>query len=129
MLIAEVSKKYDLSNDTLRYYERIGLIPTVKRSKSGIREYDEMDCRWIEFVKRMRGAGLRIEALIKYVELFQQGDETFEARKELLIEQRDKLSERIEEMKATLDRLNMKIKNYESFFRPAEEELKRVSKP
>ena len=84
MTIAEVSKKFDLSQDTLRYYERIGLIPGVNRNKSGIRDYTEEDCRWVEFIKCMRNAGLPIEVLIEYVTLFQQGDETIEARKELI---------------------------------------------
>ena len=72
MTITEVSKKYDLSQDTLRYYERIGLIPTVNRNKSGIRDYTDEDCKWVEFIKCMRGAGLPIEVLIEYVALFQE---------------------------------------------------------
>ena len=67
MTIAEVSRKYDISPDTLRYYERIGLIPPVPRSRSGIRDYDEESCGWIELMKCMRGAGVQIEALIEYV--------------------------------------------------------------
>lgn len=51
MTITEVSKTYGMSQDTLRYYERIGLIPKVRRTKSGIRDYDEESCRWIELVK------------------------------------------------------------------------------
>lgn len=113
MTITEVSKKFELSQDTLRYYERIGLIPTVNRNKSGIRDYTEEDCRWVEFIKCMRGAGLPIEILIEYVALFQEGDKTIEARKELLIEQRKLLINRMEEMKKTLERLDYKIKGYE----------------
>lgn len=113
MKITEVSKKFELSQDTLRYYERIGLIPTVNRNKSGIRDYTEEDCRWVEFIKCMRGAGLPIEILIEYVALFQEGDKTIEARKELLIEQRKLLINRMEEMKKTLERLDYKIKRYE----------------
>ena len=78
MTIAEVSKKYDISADTLRYYERIGLIPPVPRSKSGIRDYDEVSCQWIEMMKCMRKAGVQIEALVEYVKLFQEGDTTIE---------------------------------------------------
>jgi DNA-binding transcriptional MerR regulator len=70
MMISQVSERYGLSTDTLRYYERIGLIPRVNRNESGIRDYTELDCRWVEFVKCMRGAGLPIEALIEYVALF-----------------------------------------------------------
>ena len=69
MTIAEASKKYDISADTLRYYERIGLIPPVPRTKSGIRDYDEASCGWIQLMKCMRKAGVQIEALIEYVAL------------------------------------------------------------
>lgn len=113
MTITEVSKKYELSADTLRYYERIGLIPEVNRNKSGIRDYREEDCRWVEFIKCMRSAGLPIEVLIEYVTLFQQGDETIETRKDILIEQRKQLVEKMEDMKKTLERLDYKIERYE----------------
>ncbi|VBB04902.1 merr bacterial regulatory protein hth signature [Lucifera butyrica] len=98
MTISEVSEKFDIHQDTLRYYERIGLIPHVNRNKSGIRDYTEEDCNWVEFIKCMRSAGLPIEVLIEYVALFQQGDETLEARKKLFIEQRRQLLKRMEDM-------------------------------
>jgi DNA-binding transcriptional MerR regulator len=126
MTITEVSKKFELSQDTLRYYERIGLIPGVNRKKSGIRDYTEEDCRWVEFIKCMRNAGLPIEVLIDYVKLFQQGDKTIEARKELLIEQRRQLLEKMEDMKKTIERLDYKIERYEQAVVPAENELKRT---
>ncbi|MDS0525410.1 MerR family transcriptional regulator [Clostridium sp. SHJSY1] len=113
MTITEVSKKFDLSQDTLRYYERIGLIPSVNRNKSGIRDYTEEDCNWVNFVKCMRNSGLKIEVLIEYIQLFQQGDETIETRKELLKEQHKQLETRIEDMKKTLERLEFKISKYE----------------
>jgi DNA-binding transcriptional MerR regulator len=113
MTIAEVSKKYDLTQDTLRYYERIGLIPSVNRNKSGIRDYTEENCRWVEFVKCMRSAGLPVEILIEYVALFQQGDETTAARKQLLTEQRSLLIEKMEEIKKTIERLDYKIESYD----------------
>ena len=113
MTIAEVSKQYGISADTLRYYERIGLIPPVPRSKSGIRDYDEASCGWVELMKCMRAAGVQIEALVEYVALFQQGDATLDARKALLVEQREVLVSRMAEMQASLDRLNAKIDRYE----------------
>lgn len=113
MTIAEVSNRFQLSADTLRYYERVGLIPSVNRTKGGIRDYKEEDCRWVEFIKCMRSAGLPIEALIEYVNLFQQGEKTNKTRKELLIEQRRLLLERMEDMKATLERLDNKIERYD----------------
>lgn len=125
MMIAEVSEKFDISHDTLRYYERIGLIQSVNRNKSGIRDYTEDDCRWIEFIKCMRSAGLPIEVLIEYVGLFQQGDATIKARKELLSEQRNQLMARMEDMQKTLERLNYKISVYEQAVIPIENKLKR----
>ena len=102
MTIAEVSRKYDISADTLRYYERIGLIPPVPRTRGGLRDYGEESCGWIQLMKCMRAAGVQIEALIEYVDLFQQGDATLDARKALLVEQRDQLVSRMAEMQAEI---------------------------
>ena len=113
MMIAEVSKIYDLSHDTLRYYERIGLIPRINRNKSGIRNYSEEDCKWVEFIKCMRRAGLQIEALIEYVALSQAGDEANAARREILLEQRRQLTERMQDMQETMKRLDYKIELFD----------------
>ena len=113
MKIAEVSEKYGLSVDTLRYYERVGLIPPVHRNDGGIRDYNELDLRRVEFIKCMRSAGLPVEILIEYVALVQQGDKTIEARKDILIEQRTLLVDRMNEMQKTLDILEHKIEVYE----------------
>ena len=113
MTIKEVSEKFNISQDTLRYYERIGLIPPVSRTASGIRNYQKSDLDWVEHAVCMRSAGVPIEALIEYVSLFRQGDDTADARKALLIEQRSLLIKRMEDMQATLDRLDKKIEHYE----------------
>jgi MerR family transcriptional regulator, aldehyde-responsive regulator len=113
MKIAEVSEQYGISSDTLRYYERVGLIPPVNRNESGIRDYNELDLRRVDFIKCMRSAGLPIDVLIEYVALVQKGDTTIETRKEILMEQRDLLVARMNEMQKTLDILNHKIEVYE----------------
>lgn len=123
MKINEVSERFNLSQDTLRYYERIGLIQPVNRSQSGIRDYGAADLQRIEFIRCMRSAGLPIETLIEYVSLFQQGDATIETRKEILREQRDLLLARMAEMQKTLDLLNYKISVYESTLLNKEREL------
>ncbi len=113
MTISEVSKKYALTTDTLRYYERIGLIPRVPRNSSGIRDYDEASLGWVELIKCMRSAGVGIEALIEYGRLFQQGEATIAERKALLVEQRRQLLERMEDMQRSLERLDRKIEWHE----------------
>jgi DNA-binding transcriptional MerR regulator len=114
MKIAEVSERYGISLDTLRYYERIGLIPPVHRNESGIRDYNDLDLRRVDFVKCMRSAGLPVEVLIEYVALVQQGDKTIETRKEILKEQRELLAAKMKEMQKTLDILDHKIEVYEN---------------
>lgn len=113
MNIAKVSKKYELSQDTLRYYERIGMIPPVNRTPSGVRDYTEQDCKWVELAKCMRSAGLPVEVMVEYLKLTQQGDETIPARRELLLEQREQLLAQKAAIESTLDRLNFKIGRYE----------------
>ena len=113
MKISEVSEKYGLTQDTLRYYERIGLIPPVKRNPNGIREYDDYSCGWIEFIHCMRKAGIQVEVLVDYVQLYQQGPETKKARKKLLMEEYRRLEARITELQLLKERLSCKIENYD----------------
>ncbi|PKO19060.1 MAG: MerR family transcriptional regulator [Chloroflexi bacterium HGW-Chloroflexi-10] len=126
MKIAEVSEQYSISSDTLRYYERIGLIPPVNRTESGIRDYNETDMKRVEFVRCMRSAGLPIEVLIEYIGLVQRGDKTIEARKEILKEQREQLVVRMEEMQKTLDILDYKISVYENAVLKKEKEITHI---
>jgi MerR family transcriptional regulator, aldehyde-responsive regulator len=123
MKIAEVSERYGITSDTLRYYERIGLIPPVNRNENGIRNYNETDTNRVEFIKCMRSAGLPIDTLIEYVALVQQGDRTIEARKEILVEQRELLAARMKEMQKTLDLLDYKIEVYENKLLIREKEM------
>ena len=123
MTISEVSQKYGLPADTLRYYEKVGLIPPVNRKESGVRDYTETDCGWVEFIKCMRGAGLSIETLIEYVSLVRRGNRTLQKRKQLLIKERDALQQRVEQMQQTLSRLNHKIEVYEEKIVACEKKL------
>ena len=125
MKIGEVSQKYNLSQDTLRFYERQGLIPPVNRDSGGYRDYKEADLRWVEFIKHMRGAGLPIETLREYVSLVMQGDQTIDARKAILTEQRELLAERVKEMQRTMLILDYKIRIYEGAILKTEKELER----
>lgn len=113
MTISEICKKFDISSDTLRYYEKIGLLPKISRTKGGIRDYSQNDCNWIEFIKCMRAAGISIEKLVEYVNLFNHGDSTILQRKQILIEERDKIIEKLGILQNSLERLNYKIEHYD----------------
>ncbi|MDR2439758.1 MAG: MerR family transcriptional regulator [Planctomycetaceae bacterium] len=124
MTIAEVAQKHGLSPDTLRYYERVGLIPNINRNENGIRNYSEEDDNWVGFIKCMRNAGVQVDALVEFVTLFKQGESTRPARKQILIEQRNQLVKRLAEMKSTLKRLNNKIENYNQILNQTYREIR-----
>ncbi len=113
MTIKEVSEKFNVSADTLRYYERVGMIPHVTRTAGGVRDYRENDISWVELAVCMRSAGMPVEAMIEYVRLFREGDSTIPARLQLLTEQRERLEEQKAQIDSTLKRLNYKISRYE----------------
>ena len=111
--IKEVSEKYSVTQDTLRYYERAGMIPPVTRTAGGIRDYQDGDLAWVELALCMRSAGLSVEAISEYVRLSRLGDGTIKDRLALLQGQREILLEQQRQTAGTLDRLNYKISRYE----------------
>ena len=113
MTIKEVCEKYDITPDTLRYYERVGVIPEVSRTKGGIRDFSDEDIKWVENAICMRGAGIPVEMLIEYVRLFKEGDETIQARRDILAEAREEIQKQLDKYQATMDRLNYKISRYD----------------
>ena len=113
MTIKEVCEKYDITPDTLRYYERVGVIPEVHRTKGGIRDFTDEDIAWVENAICMRSAGVPVEMLIEYVRLYQEGDETFQARRDVLAEAREEIQKQLDKYQATMDRLNYKISRYD----------------
>lgn len=123
MKISEVSERTDFSADTLRYYERIGLLAPVHRTESGIRDYQEKDIQRLEFIHCMRQAGIPLKALNEYIRLVEEGGSTIDARKAILVQQRDELLIKLQEMQETLDLLNYKIKVYEERVLKAENEM------
>ena len=123
MNIKEVCEVTGLSADTIRYYERIGLVPKIARKSSGVRDFAENDIAILEFVRCFRSAGMSIERLIEYMGLVQAGDSTVEARINLLKEEQEELRSRLVEIQEALDRLDYKIENYQTILRGKESEL------
>ncbi|MBL1225259.1 MerR family transcriptional regulator [Enterococcus sp. BWR-S5] len=108
MKINEVSKKYQLSLSTLRYYEKIGLLDPVERI-SGIRQYGESDFDRIEFILCMKESGLSLEMIKEYFDLYKEGDHTLEKRLALLQKQEQETKEKLERVQATLDYIHYKM--------------------
>ena len=117
MTIKQVCQRYGLPQDTLRYYEKIGVIPPVHRSASGIRDYDEHDLGWVENAVCLRNAGVPVESIAEYVKLYQAGDETFAARRDLLSHVLADLTEQRSQLDAAIQKLTYKVSRYEAAVR------------
>lgn len=124
MNIKKISEISGVSADTIRYYEKIALIPPVKRNKNGVREFDDEDLKWIKFTRQMRNAGLSIEGLTHYLALFSEGRHTVPERKQLLSEQIAVLREKINDMTEAVERLEYKLDHYDEHILPTEERLR-----
>lgn len=123
MNIKKVSEQTGVSVDTIRYYERIGLLPRVRRNKSGVRDFSEQDIAALEFIRCFRSAGMSVESLIEYMSLVEEGEGTEKARMKILEEEREKLIFRIAELQAAKERLDYKIENYKNIILKKEESL------
>lgn len=121
MTIDGVAKKFNVTKDTLRYWERIGLLPPIQRNDSGYRDYTEHDMNWVFYIQALRNAGMSIEALIEFVTLYRQGNQTA-ARKTLLVDQRQTLLDQQHEIEKTIDYLTYKIDHFGDHMLTYEEE-------
>ena len=117
MTMKTVCDMFHISADTLRYYERIGVIPPVRRSPGGIRQYTDEDISWIQNALCLRGAGVPLEMIAEYVSLYDQGEPTFEARCELLKKARLQVLAEKQKYDEALEKLNYKIGKYEEAVR------------
>ena len=114
MTISEVREKFGITQDTLRYYEKAGIIPRIARTPGGVRDYQPEDLGWIEHVVCLRNAGMPVESLVEYLRLSQQGDDTFSERLELLKEQKENLKMQQRKLQDAMDRLDFKISRYQA---------------
>ncbi|MDA7026506.1 MerR family transcriptional regulator [Bacillus sp. CLL-7-23] len=112
--IKETAKLTNLSAHTLRYYEKIGLLPEIQRDPNGYREYIEADISWIYFLLRLRDTGMSIENMKTFANLRSQGNQTVEERKNMLKIHRTKMMEDISKLQTNLEKINDKIAFYSS---------------
>ena len=118
MTIGEISQEIGLSADTLRYYERIGLLPPVPRNAAGIRNYDEYFVNFINFIKKLKASGMSLEHIIDYIRLAEMGDATIQERKKLLAEARETLLDKINSLQLVAELADYQLRNYENLLQP-----------
>jgi len=124
MLIKEVSDTLGVRPETIRYWEKVGLVHPSDRTESGYRDYDEVMVEWIRYIKCLRAIDVPIKNIKKYIDLFAVGDSTITERKNILIEQRDSLIKQMNDLQMSLDFANHKIDNYENMILPHESKFK-----
>lgn len=109
----EAAEMFGLTADTIRYYERVGVIPPIKRDKNGYRVYTTRDLNWIYLAKSLRHAGVSIESLIEFATLAQLEGNVEQAQKQILQDQLQEINEKLGEMTKTRDLLQYKIDTYD----------------
>lgn len=118
MTIREIAAKTNMSTDTLRYYERIGLLPPVPRNAAGIRNYDEYFVNFINFIKKLKASGMSLEHIIDYIRLAEMGDATIQEHKKLLAEARETLLDKINSLQLVAELADYQLRNYENLLQP-----------
>ena len=118
MTIREIAAKTNMSTDTLRYYERIGLLPPVPRNAAGIRNSDEYFVNFINFIKKLKASGMSLEHIIDYIRLAEMGDATIQERKKLLAEARETLLDKINSLQLVAELADYQLRNYENLLQP-----------
>ena len=118
MTIREIAAKTNMSTDTLRHYERIGLLPPVPRNAAGIRNYDEYFVNFINFIKKLKASGMSLEHIIDYIRLAEMGDATIQERKKLLAEARETLLDKINSLQLVAELADYQLRNYENLLQP-----------
>lgn len=109
MTIGEISQEIGLSADTLRYYEKIGLLPNVPRDNSGKRNYDENFINWIKFIQTLKNSGMSLNDIIEYINLAKCG---------LLIKSKQILLEKMLNLQSMIEKANYQINNYDNILVP-----------
>ena len=113
-LIKDASKKLNISIYTLRYYDKEGLTPFVKKDEKGVRKYTDEDLEWIRMLINLRDIDMPISNIKEYIELYLKGDETIEQRRDLMCRYREYIKKKVEDTISSLEMATEKLRNYDS---------------
>ncbi len=110
--IKQVSEKTGLSIYALRYYDKEGLLPLVKRSQSGIRKFSDNDIDWLGLICCLKNSGMSIENIKEFMNLCLQGNETVEIRRNILLKHKSNILAQMKQLENSLNTINYKIEHY-----------------
>ena len=112
--VGEMAKLLGVPASTLRYYDREGLLPFVERSSGGIRMFKDSDYEWLKIIECLKKTGMPLKDIRTFLQMRLQGDETIEARLDMMKKQREVVKARMKELQQTLDTLDFKCWYYET---------------
>jgi DNA-binding transcriptional MerR regulator len=127
--IGEVAERSDLSIHTLRYYDKEGLLPFVKRTESGIRKFDDADLEGLKVIECLKRTGMPLRDIKQFLDWCQAGDETLQKRRNLFYERRAAVLEQMAELQKTLDTINFKCWYYETAVKEGSENASKNMPP
>ena len=113
-LIKDASKKLNISIYTLRYYDKEGLTPFVKKDENGVRKYTEEDLEWIRLLMNLRDIDMPISNIKEYIQLYLQGNKTIDERRDLMCRYTEYITKKIENTINNLEMAIRKLKQYDS---------------
>lgn len=112
--IGEIARLVSLPTSTLRFYEKEGLIPNIKRTAKGIRMFDEQDLIWIDMIRCLKDTGMSIPDIKNIVDLSLLGDETIETRKNIFLKHKEKIESEMKKLEIYYEKINSKLSWYEN---------------
>ena len=112
--ISQAAKKFNLTTHTLMYYDKIGLLPTVGKSSSGLRRFSDNDLNCLAMIECLKETGLKLKEIKKYFVLALKGDETIDERMQMMIDQKSRIEQEIKSLKQNLKKIEFKIKYYQT---------------
>ncbi|MDF2544636.1 MAG: transcriptional regulator, MerR family [Herbinix sp.] len=110
--IKEAAKKLCLTPSTLRFYDKEGLLPTLRRTPTGIRTFSESDLQWLELICCLKNSGMSILDIKHFMSLCLQGEASSEDRKEILLHHKEAILKQMEVLQNSLCIINCKIEHY-----------------
>ncbi len=111
--IGQAAEKMGLTTHTLRYYEKEGLLPFVRKTSSGLRVFSDADLEWLVIIECLKGTGLQIKDIKQYIDWYQEGNSTLQLRLDMFKQQKEKLEKEMEKLQQHMEKINFKIAYYE----------------
>lgn len=111
--IGKVAAKTGLTVHTLRYYEKEGLLPFVRKSSSGLRMFSDNDLSWLSLIECLKETGMSLKGIKQYIDWFREGDSTLPQRLEMFKQQQLKVLAQIEQFQKYLQKIDYKVRLYE----------------